>query len=293
VLSQKDVAVRVLILDDASPDDTPVVAAALAAEDSRITYRRHAANRGYIATYNEGLDWAQADYLMLVSADDLLTPGALSRATGLMESHPEMSVTLGQAIITADPSSQKYDPPAKYQCRIYNPGPWVEHFCQTGFNIAGSEMSTAVVRTSMQRKCGHFRAELPHTADMEMWLRLAMYGPVGIVLTKQAYYRQHGEAMHHLYPGLLDIRQRKAAFDSFFQEHRQRLAEGERLQRMANCRLAAEAMNKAMQAFSCSELKVGREWLHFARETEPQTFADKAQPFIRLAEACAELSKEG
>ena len=65
VLNQKDVEVRVLILDDASPDDTPNVAAALAAKDSRITYRRHAANRGHSATYNEGLDWAEADWQLI------------------------------------------------------------------------------------------------------------------------------------------------------------------------------------------------------------------------------------
>ena len=49
------VDVRVLIIDDASTDDTPEVAAALAAEDARVEFRRHAVNRGHIATYNEGL----------------------------------------------------------------------------------------------------------------------------------------------------------------------------------------------------------------------------------------------
>ena len=51
------VDVRVLIIDDASTDDTPEVAAALAAEDARVEFRRHAVNRGHIATYNEGLEW--------------------------------------------------------------------------------------------------------------------------------------------------------------------------------------------------------------------------------------------
>ncbi len=35
VLAQRDVDLRVLILDDASPDETPAAAAALAAADSR------------------------------------------------------------------------------------------------------------------------------------------------------------------------------------------------------------------------------------------------------------------
>ena len=45
--------------------------------------RRHEVNQGHIATYNEGLlEWAKADYTVLLSADDLLAPGALARAAG-------------------------------------------------------------------------------------------------------------------------------------------------------------------------------------------------------------------
>jgi glycosyltransferase involved in cell wall biosynthesis len=46
VLSQEGVEVRVLILDDASPDNTPEVGEELARQDGRVEYRRHAVNRG-------------------------------------------------------------------------------------------------------------------------------------------------------------------------------------------------------------------------------------------------------
>src|SRR5580765_4204220 len=72
VVSQDGVDVRALVIDDASPDDTPSVAARLTAQDPRVEYRRHTANRGHIATYNEGLEWASGDYVLLLSADDLL-----------------------------------------------------------------------------------------------------------------------------------------------------------------------------------------------------------------------------
>lgn len=59
VLMQEDVEV---IIDDCSSDETDAVGQELAA-DPRVTYRRHQVNRGHIATYNEGLEWASADYL--------------------------------------------------------------------------------------------------------------------------------------------------------------------------------------------------------------------------------------
>src|ERR687887_420932 len=98
VLDQEGVDVRVLIIDDASPDDSAQVALRLAAEDERVEVRVHEVNKGHIATYNEGLlEWADGDYSVLISADDLLTPGSLARATAVMEAHPSVGLVYGHA----------------------------------------------------------------------------------------------------------------------------------------------------------------------------------------------------
>src|ERR1700760_1794231 len=99
VVGQRDVNVRIIILDDASPDDTAEVGASLAAEYSQVEFRRHATNAGHIATYNEGLiGWSESAYCMLLSADDLLAPGALIRAVDIMERDPSVGMVYGQAI---------------------------------------------------------------------------------------------------------------------------------------------------------------------------------------------------
>jgi len=79
-LSQPGVDVRVLIIDDASDDYTPQVGRELAREDWRVEFVRHTTNHPPHRDYNEGLEWATAEYTLLLSADDLLTPGALERA---------------------------------------------------------------------------------------------------------------------------------------------------------------------------------------------------------------------
>ena len=84
-LAQTGADVRVLIIDDASPDNTAEVATELAKEDSRVSFFRHAVNKGHIATYNEGIEWVSGDYMLLLSADDYLLPGALARAAELMD----------------------------------------------------------------------------------------------------------------------------------------------------------------------------------------------------------------
>ena len=92
VLSQEHVHVHVLIMDDASTDSTETVGRRLAAIDPRVEYRRHAVNRGHIATYNEALADISGDYCVILSADDLLTPGSLSRAVRFMDMHPSVGL---------------------------------------------------------------------------------------------------------------------------------------------------------------------------------------------------------
>src|SRR3954447_20909731 len=105
VLTQAGVDVRVLILDDCSRDDSEAVGRQLAAEDPRVEYRRHAVNQGHIRTYNEGIDWLSGDYCLLLSADDMLVPGALARAATVLDRHPEVGLTHGRAVWTPHPEA--------------------------------------------------------------------------------------------------------------------------------------------------------------------------------------------
>src|SRR4029079_17735868 len=78
VLDQDGVDVDVTVIDDASPDDSAEAGRRLAAEDARVRTIVHATNQGHILTYNEGLAAAGGEYVVLLSADDLLAPGALA-----------------------------------------------------------------------------------------------------------------------------------------------------------------------------------------------------------------------
>ncbi len=66
VLAQAGVDVRVLVIDDLSTDDSAEVARRLAAREDRVELREHRENLGLIATANEGLEWAQGEYVVLL-----------------------------------------------------------------------------------------------------------------------------------------------------------------------------------------------------------------------------------
>lgn len=254
VLSQAGVDVRVLIVDDCSPDDTPEVGAALVAEDARVEYRRHAVNRGHIATYNEGLiEWAAGDYCVLLSADDLLTPGALARATRLMEREPAVGFTYGRALRAPGPAFAIQPAGDAYVSRVLDGEEFIRQCCEHGTNIV--DTPTPVVRTALQQAVGGYRASLPHTGDMEMWLRLAAHAPVGFIDAQQAVYRTHPRQMSVDFAGAGDLRQRAAAFRTVFREHGSRLRDVEGLRALAAERLADECFWAGSKCFDAGNVR--------------------------------------
>jgi glycosyltransferase involved in cell wall biosynthesis len=280
VLSQEGVEVRILIIDDASPDHTQQIGSELAARDSRVTFWRHEANRGHIATYNEGLDWASGDYTLLLSADDLLTPGALGRAASLMDAHPEVGFTYGRGIKTSDPERDRSIPPGNYSYRII-PGPeFIRSYCATGENDV--DTATAVVRTRVQKKVGGYRKELPHAGDMEMWLRFAANAAVGFVDADQAYYRLHGQNMSVDYRHLRDFIERRAVFNSFFREYGNRIPRGRTLERLAARGLAENAFWTASKVFEGPTAPECNRYLDFALQLCPSLRHSRPWGFLRL-----------
>jgi len=267
-LTQEGVEVRVLIIDDASHDDSEQVGRNLAAQDSRVEFRRHALNRGHIETYNEGLDWASGEYTLLLSADDVLTPGALARAACVMDAHPEVGLTYGRAISTAAPSPHDFTPPAEFKWSVKTGAEWLAERC------AGTNhpvlTPTAVVRTAIQRRIGGYSKELPHAGDLEMWMRFAAHAAVGFVGADQAYYRTHASNMFLRYSGILDLRQRKEAFDYFFRTCGDLVPDSDSLKKLAQQRDASMAVWRAMQAFEAGDCAACRDIIAFARAEYPR-----------------------
>jgi glycosyltransferase involved in cell wall biosynthesis len=140
-----------------SPDNTAQVAAALAREDPRVTVIRHTTNKGHINTYNEGIEWASADYMLLPhGTDNYLLPGALVRATNLMDAHPEVGFNFGNVIELSDNGNETLTksvikPTNDLDKRILEGRELIE---LTG--AGGNQVTTcsAVVRTELQKHLG-------------------------------------------------------------------------------------------------------------------------------------------
>jgi GT2 family glycosyltransferase len=254
VLSQEGVDVRVLIIDDCSPDDTPAVAGRLAAADPRVEYRRHAANRGLIATANEGLEWATGDYVVLLSADDLLTPGSLRRATSVMMQRPDVGMVYGRTAFAYVGRPLPQASGRWRSTRIWRGADWIRMRCRTGYNCISSP--EVVVRTSVQRAVGGYDPSCFHTSDLNMWLRIAAVSDVAYLGAVQAIYRIHADSMLRSDSSpMVDLRNRRAAFESFFAgSSADLLPDAAALQAIARRALARQALWQASRAVDRGEI---------------------------------------
>lgn len=82
-LDQSGVTVEVIVVDDASSDETASKAAAIAAKDSRVRLLRREARGGPSAARNAAMDAATGTWLAILDADDYIVPERTTRLLDL------------------------------------------------------------------------------------------------------------------------------------------------------------------------------------------------------------------
>lgn len=89
ILDQLSPSDEVIVVDDASPDDTAEIVERIAAADSRVRLVRSPVNRGYVRTFEAAIGLALGDAVLLSDQDDRWRPG---RVEAMREALSERAV---------------------------------------------------------------------------------------------------------------------------------------------------------------------------------------------------------
>lgn len=247
VRAQDGVRVEIIVVDDCSTDDSVAVARAIAADDARVRVIAQPVNRGAVDTFNAGLAEVLGDYVVRLDADDLLTPGSLARAVAVGEALPDVGLVYGHPVHFSGP----VPPPARTRARrwtVWDGRAWLRDRCATAVNVITSP--EVVMRRSVVDRVGGQRP-LPHTHDMEMWLRIAAVSDVAYIEgADQAWHREHpGSLSSRVDADLGDLVDRRDAFDTLFAWSTPHLPETAELRALADRALADEAVERIVHMY--------------------------------------------
>jgi glycosyltransferase involved in cell wall biosynthesis len=99
VLAQGDDVSELIVIDDASTDDSVAVIEAALRGHPNARLLRNETNRGTMATLNRGIDEARGDFVLLAAADDIYLPGMLASCLRAAELRPDTAFVCGTPLI--------------------------------------------------------------------------------------------------------------------------------------------------------------------------------------------------
>ena len=249
-LAQEAIEPEVIVVDDASTDESAAVARRFANQNSRVSVLCHRQNSGQVIAFNNGYALATGEFIVRLDADDMLTPGSLSRAVALFDAFPSVGLVYGHPrhFRTKNPPEPRVGQTRSWS--VWSGADWVAETCRRGWNVITSP--EVVIRASTMKQIGPLSVRLKFAMDMEMWLRTAAVSDVGRVDgPDQALHRDHPTSLSETVGSgkILDLRERREAFATLFDGPGAQLPFAETLHDAAKRALAAEALEEACRAY--------------------------------------------
>jgi glycosyltransferase involved in cell wall biosynthesis len=186
VLRQSFGDTEVLVIDDASEDNTAEVVGAFC--DARIRYIRHPKSRGGSATRNTGIRNAVAPLIAFLDDDDEWLPQKLERQVSLLESTSNDVGCVFTSLDIMDKDLRK-----KLRVRVAHCRGDLRQTLLDG-NVVGTT-STILMRKSCLDKVGLFDEDLPSMQDYDLWLRIAQVYKFECIEDPLVRYRVHGTSI--------------------------------------------------------------------------------------------------
>lgn len=92
VIGQLEPGVELVIVDGASPDNTPDVIAEYVVRHPEVRYYREHVNSGIDRDYDKAVGYARGEYCWLMTDDDLLRPGAVQRVLAAIDEKKDLII---------------------------------------------------------------------------------------------------------------------------------------------------------------------------------------------------------
>lgn len=168
VMAQTYPRYELIVVDDGSTDDTPVL---LARYGNRIRVLRRA-HGGVSAARNCGIRAASGELIALLDSDDYWLPEKLAYQVEAFAGHPE--IMLGQTEEIWIRNGVRVNPRRRHQKRA-------GLIFENSLALCLISPSAVMLRRSMFDEIGWFDESLPACEDYDFWLRITWKHPVDLI----------------------------------------------------------------------------------------------------------------
>lgn len=173
--------IEIIVVDDASTDDTPQFLEKLVGTSSiPIKFVRNEVAQGGAGARNKGIDLAEGQYVAFLDDDDVWMPEKLNLQIGMMKANPSASSVSCSFLVQHSSGKQtvKHISPPKDVQQILNTN-----------HLGGASM--CLTTRQMLLGIGGFDAGLRSGQDWDLWIKLYDRGPVLVCNEPLVQYIYH------------------------------------------------------------------------------------------------------
>lgn len=179
-LSQTYNNIEVIVVDDGSTDNTPII---LKGYSNKIRYIRQD-NSGPAVALNRGVNAATGEYIAWLSSDDVFLPNKIEKQVALFKLLPDADLIYTDYYII-DSAGEIVN---EVETEWYPPRKMLEAFIRN--NVFNG--STVLMRKSVWENIGGFEERIVAVVDTYMWINLLLKRYKCIILPeKLVKYRMH------------------------------------------------------------------------------------------------------
>lgn len=193
VLEQTLTDIEVLIVNDASTDNTGAIADGLAQEDNRVRVFHHEQNKLRSGAINTGLDNATGSYISFLDSDDYYLLDKSERQVAFLEAHPEIDGVYGDFEMLLENKENTVPINARASTEVMRekltaqPPTTAMDLVSDGYIPGCSFLIRAKVFKDLR-----FDTNLRNIEDLDMWLQILGKGFILARLPGSTYvYRRH------------------------------------------------------------------------------------------------------
>ena len=193
VLAQEYEAFELIVVDNASDDDTPAVVAAR--EDPRLRAHRNNRNLGLFGNFARCLELATGEFVKFLAADDWLHPAYLREAMALVERYPTAAIVSGPGFyVDANGDIYALGSTGVFATELV-PGEEALRAQAEHLNVVGMP-SAALLRRDALDAVGGFDERFAPASDVHLWGKLLAHHDLAWLAQPRCYLRIHATKAH-------------------------------------------------------------------------------------------------